>query len=204
MQRLLCARCGDSIHPDTAKHNGGLCLPCIRGNQLSIAERTERHRKQREEERARYESPEYKYWVSIVKQVHEQENGYENLPPGDRLYYLLNVLIGEVHNGGFDQYFSNSSGDRYAETLAALTEVGAQAPLKLLLEAKQVLFRECDVPKSQRERFELMATSTPEKPQYEAACLALDLLDKRFYASADVIDQALAEVAERYSLYSRP
>ena len=204
MQRLLCTRCGDSIHPDTAKRNGGLCLPCVRGNQLSIAERTERHRKQREEERARYESPEYKYWVSVVKRVHEQENGYENLPTGDRLYYLLNVLTGEVHNGGFDQFFSNSSGDRYTETLAALTEVGAQPSLQLLLDAKQVLFGERDVPANQRERFELMATSTPAKPQYEAACLALDLLDKRFYACAEVIDQALAEVADRYSLYSRP
>lgn len=203
MQRLLCTRCGDSIHPDTAERNSGLCIPCVRGNKLTIEERTERHRKQREQERAHYESPEYKYWVGIVRRVHDDPNGYETLSHGDRLYYLLNVLSGEVHNGGFDQFFSNSSGNRYAETLAALTELGAETSLQLLVAAKQVLFDGGDVPINQRERFEMMVTSSPEKAGYESACLALDQLDKCFYSSSAVIDGLLANVVKCHSLFAQ-
>ena len=201
MQRLLCTRCGDSIHPDTAKRNDGLCIPCVRGNTLSIQERTERHRLEREQERAYRESPEYKYWLSIVKHVHEEPNGFDSLAHADRLYYLLNVLTGEVHNGGFDQFFSNSSGDRYAETVLALTEVGAEAPMQLLLKAKQVLFHENDVPLDQRERLELMPTISTEHPLHDAANLALDQLDKDFYACAEVISSALSKLAETHNLY---
>ena len=202
MERLLCVRCGDSIHPDTANRNAGLCIPCTRGNQLTIEQRNEQHRKRREEERARLESPQYKYWGSLVNRVYGDPRGFESLQHGDRLYFLINVLTGEVHNGGFDQFFSNSSGNRYAETVEALSEVGDQATLQLLREAKFTLFAEDDVPTNRVARFELMATSSKEHPRYESALKALEALDTQFYASASNVDTALDRVVAIYSLYS--
>ena len=100
MQRLLCSRCGDSIHPDTASRNAGLCVPCVRGNQLSIAERTKRQKAASDARKAHYDSAEYKYWTALVAKVYAEPNGYTNLPAAERLYYLINVLCGEVNRPG--------------------------------------------------------------------------------------------------------
>ena len=201
MQRLLCTRCGDSIHPDTASRNEGLCVPCVRGNQLSIKERNEQRRKEREAERAWLESSEYRYWSSLVDRVHKRPGGFEALRRGDQLYYLVNVLSGEVHNGGFDQFFSNSSGDRYHETVQALTELGEQAICDLLKEAKSILFGAANVPAERVARFELMPTASEDNPQYEATIHALDQLDKRFYAHAENVSNLLERVATIHGLY---
>lgn len=203
MQRLLCIRCGDSIHPDTAARNAGLCIPCTRGNQLTIEERNERHRKQREEERAHLASPEYKYWGALVSRVYDDAGGFETLPHGDRLYFLLSVLSGEVHNGGFDQFFSNSSGERYAETVEALQELEDQATLQLLREAKAVLFGPEDVPVDRRARVEMMATFSEDDPRYEPASQVLDQLDAQFYASVSNIEAALDRIVRTYQLYGK-
>lgn len=203
MQRLLCLRCGDSIHPDTAARNDGLCMPCVRGNQLSIEQRKEQRRQALEAERARLESPAYKYWHTLVGRVYEQPRGFEALSHGDQLYYLINVLSGEVHNGGFDQFFSNSSGNRYAETVAALVEVDAQATLALLLEAKSTIFIDADVPVDRVLRYELMPTSAEEHPDYEAVSAALDDLDDRFYEDPDNLGEVLARIASSHNLYKR-
>lgn len=204
MQRLLCTRCGDSIHPDTAARNNGLCMPCVNGNQLTIQERTERHRQQREAERAFRESPAHKYWVALVDRVYNTPAGFEGLPHGDRLYYLLSVLTGEVHNGGFDQFFSNSSGKHYAETVSALTEASDVVSLQLLQAAKDVLFGQQEVPIDRRARFEAMATSSEDLPGYDAAYQALDTLDRRFWENAENIDTTLTKIASIYRLYGEP
>ncbi|PTT75777.1 hypothetical protein DBR42_28250 [Pelomonas sp. HMWF004] len=201
MQRLLCTRCGDSIHPDTAQRNDGLCMPCVRGNQLTIEQRRQAHAKAREEERARLASPAYKYWSSLIDRVYKQPGGFDALARGDQLYYLVSVLSGEVHNGGFAQFFSNSSGNRYQETVEALVELGALETLELLQRAKSVEFGEMDVPAARMDRFNLMATSSEESPRYRAAELALDALDRKFYANEASLSELLDQWVIRHKLY---
>jgi hypothetical protein len=201
MQRLICIRCGDSIHPDTAARNEGLCMPCVRGNQLSIEQRNEQRKIEREAGRARLESPEYKYWHALIDRVYKQPSGFEALSHGDQLYYLINVLSGEVHNGGFDQFFSNSSGNRYSETVTALVEVKAQATLALLLKAKSVLFDDVDVPIDRTARYGLMRTSSEENPDFEAVNVALNKLDESFYQDPDNLAELLDRIAAMYNLY---
>jgi hypothetical protein len=136
-----------------------------------------------------------------VNRVYKQPGGFENLSRGDQLYYLVNVLSGEVHNGGFDQFFSNSSGDRYYETVQALDELGDQATRGLLEEAKSTLFGSAAVPADRVARFGLMPTALEDHPQYEATGSALDLLDKRFYANAETISNLLERVVAAHNLY---
>ncbi|MDR0214556.1 MAG: DMP19 family protein [Comamonas sp.] len=202
MQRLPCTRCGDSIHPDTARQNAGLCMPCVRGNQLSIEERKARHQQQREEERAYYESPAYRYWTALVHRVYGTPDGFDTLSHGDRLFYLLNILQGEVHNGGFEQFFSNSSGDRYAQTVAALTEVEDHASLRLLQAAKLALFADHEVPTDQAARFDLMPTAAEDHPAHETTWQPLEALDAQFYADSSSLDAALDKVVNHYKLYT--
>lgn len=202
MQRLPCSRCGDSIHPDTATLNGGLCRPCAHGNLLTLEQRKELQRRLREEEQARFDSAQARYWETLVDRVHRQPGGFNALAQGDQLYYLINMLGGELDNGGFHQFFSNPSGGRYRETVAALTEVSEQASLALLLEAKSLLFGASDVPVDPVERYHLMPTSSEHHPEYQAINHALEALDQRFYEhSADALNAALERIAAAFHLY---
>ena len=201
MQRLICTRCGASIHPDTAKKNNGLCVPCVRGNQLTIEQRRENRRKEREEEEAWEASPERKFWISLVDRVYKEPGGFDALPQGEQMFFLIQILGGEIRNGGFDQFFSNSSGKYYDETVAALKEMGEWAVLELLEAAKTILFADAEVPKDRVARFNLMPTQSEEHPQHHAASLRLDELDKKFYADDGYLTHSLERLAAHHGFY---
>jgi hypothetical protein len=56
----------------------------------------------------------------------EEQVGIEALSQPERSLLCVTRLEAEVNNGGFDQYFFNSSGDWAALTLPALVEIGAE------------------------------------------------------------------------------
>jgi hypothetical protein len=56
------------------------------------------------------------------------------------------VLEGDVYNGGFDQYFHNSSADHYSRALETLVAVGASNTARLVVAAKEVLFGDARLP----------------------------------------------------------
>lgn len=47
-ERLPCKTCGESIHPDTAELNGGLCMPCKRGYRQQVDDGKRRRELERE------------------------------------------------------------------------------------------------------------------------------------------------------------
>jgi hypothetical protein len=53
----------------------------------------------------------------------------------DRVVELVRVLDAEVCNGGFNQYFFGSAGDRAEATLEALTAIGALGSMAILASA---------------------------------------------------------------------
>jgi hypothetical protein len=57
-------------------------------------------------------------------QAKESEVGIEGLNNNERQFYLVDSLLMELNNGGFDQYFSNSSGEFWGETLNVLEKLG--------------------------------------------------------------------------------
>lgn len=177
-QRLSCIACGESIHPDTAAKNGGLCMPCKRGTRAQI----EAGKLQREQERAYDQSAERMYWLGLVHRVYETPKGFNGLAEPERVYYAVSCLISEMYNGGFDQFFSNSSGSLYGHALTGLFEMEADASAALLTQAKEALFGAQSVPTAQGERLRLMPTlqndSCPVSEQ-------LEKLDEAFYADLD-------------------
>jgi Domain of unknown function (DUF4375) len=64
--------------------------------------------------------------------------GFEDLSRAEQVIACLAEVEMEVNNGGFDQYYWNSSGDHAHEAVAALRELGATQTADLLVEANAV------------------------------------------------------------------
>jgi hypothetical protein len=186
MQRLPCKACGESIHPDTAAKNGGLCVPCKRGYRVNI----EASKKRREEERLYEQSAERKHWLALVKK--EDEQGFHALSAVEKTYFAVSCLIGEVYNGGFDQFFSNSSGAFYGHALSGLLDIEAHETAALLEQAKGLLFGSEKVPLDKMERNRAM------RPGNESD---LETLDRAFWADSEALGARCKQYAIQHGLY---
>lgn len=174
--RMPCRQCGVPILPSTAQKTDGLCLPCKGGYR----DRIEAGKRHRVEAKAYRQSPQAKYQDSLVRRVHEGEGGFENLSSAEQKYFAVVMLEGEVYNGGFDQFFWNSSGSYYAIACEALLELGATQSLMLLREAKQFIFGAKSVPETTEERRQLLHSLRPSNSEQSDLAGVLDGLDTKF------------------------
>ena len=55
----------------------------------------------------------------------------EKLNPSQKTFLFVENLEREINNGGFNQFYFNSSGDFSQETVNALLEIGAKKQRKL-------------------------------------------------------------------------
>jgi hypothetical protein len=78
-------------------------------------------------------------------------------------YFAVCCFDGELYNGGFDQFFANSSGSYYQHALVGLEELGAQQVVELLRRAKQVLFDFAEVPTDTGQRRMLLRTTCSDR-----------------------------------------
>lgn len=189
MQRVPCKVCGESIHPDTAAKNGGLCMPCKGGYR----ERIEAGKRRREEEREYDQSEERRYWLQLVSEVHGSEDGFRKLPTEDQTYFALGCLIGEVYNGGLHQFFFNSSGSMYGVAVAGLIEVEAYRAAGLLSRAKELLFGSGAVPMDTGSRRTLL--------QERGMPGELEELDRSFWKNEEKLDERCRKYAASHQLF---
>lgn len=194
-EKQPCSACGNLILATTALRNDGLCMPC-KGNYRQNIEAGKRYA---EEHRQYLASPQALYWSALVDRVYRSEPGFAGLSVAEQHYYTVSVLIGEVYNGGFDQYFGNSSGEHYAQACDGLSVLGAAQTLALLQAAKTALFGSASVPTDQAERQMLMPTYEDEPDQQCEA--ALDALDTRFYKDEEQLGDRLLEFARQHRLF---
>ena len=75
----------------------------------------------------------------------------DQLTEPQRLFYLNQNLERELNNGGFNQYFLNSSGDFAHETILSLNAIGAAITAQILQKAIDQFPGE-NVPKDRDER----------------------------------------------------
>jgi len=88
----------------------------------------------------------------------------------------------EIHNGGFDQFFFNFSGDHTKETMEALEVIGASVSLSLFNKALTWFPNSTPNPDREKRWKELEAYENSD--QYEKA---MDELDTKFYEYEDNI-----------------
>lgn len=65
----------------------------------------------------------------------EQAVGYAALTPAERVVFCLDALEREINNGGFQQFFENSSGDHAFDTVESLQTLGANQMAALVRDA---------------------------------------------------------------------
>lgn len=201
-----CLECGASILVITAAKTGGKCIPCARGTRAKIEESKRRAIEQREWERKKKEALErikhkahptfgdflveedsigvlWSFLVDTVFREQSAREDVESLTASAQVLYLAQVLYGEVFNGGFHQYFSNSSGKYAHETVIALNALRAPRAASLLLRAIAT-FPNKRVPQRRAERNEELDKTDAK---------ILDILDDEYYALEKRGDEDLGE-----------
>ena len=63
--------------------------------------------------------------LSAITLYKEQDHGIGSLKPEERIIYAIDGMLTEVNNGGFNQFFFNSSGELAYDLVPALDAVGS-------------------------------------------------------------------------------
>lgn len=190
--KIPCADCGALILRETAERNGGLCMPCKAGTRANIESSKIAAKRSRELDA---NDPFRIYWRRLVDVVYETPGGLSSLSELDLQYWGVGCLSGEVYNGGFEQYFNNSSGKTYRSAKRGLEAMGALTSRDLLQSAKQAVFGSGAVPEDTAVRRTVLAAV-----QSEALQQRLDELDKQFWADPDKLSELSEAFAIRHGL----
>jgi alpha-amylase/alpha-mannosidase (GH57 family) len=71
----------------------------------------------------------------ISKKTNNSDDNFSNLTAAEKVFLFIDMLEGQVNNGGFDQFFNNSSGDYTYEALNAYKEIGADKTVEIVSKA---------------------------------------------------------------------
>lgn len=164
-----------------------------------IRQHIEASKRYREQQR-RYD-PFRELWESLVHTVYHTDAGYHGLNTAERLYFSVGVLDGEVYNGGMYQFFSNSSGSMFQDVVDGLLDLRTHETLKLLMQAKGILFGNVDPPRDQAERWRAMPEypdgSSAPRPRWD---VELDEVDEHYCKDPDHLGDKLRAFAEKRGL----
>lgn len=92
-------------------------------------------------------------WGAIDKKC-DYGNAIEKLNEHERVIFVTQALETEVNNGGFSQFFYNSSGDHANELIDAFTKIGALKTAEICNKALSVF--DGKVPTDRYEREDLL------------------------------------------------
>jgi hypothetical protein len=111
------------------------------------------------------------------------------LSEADQTVILIWSLQGEVGNGGFDQFYYNSSGDHAEATVQALDRIGANRTAAIVAEANGLF--PTQPPAAERDR------RVAELDRFtDSAAETWDRLEREFYADPDGLNELLAAYLE--------
>jgi hypothetical protein len=184
--------------PDCGKvfislHDYGTCPQC--GRQFHASREEYRARNSTPiEPIGRYEPPaqapaDYEELSERVRELRIRD-GREGLGPTERLISLAEEMYFEVHNGGFKQYFGNSSGNHAADLLDLLTTIG-DFPMRSILTAACAPFPDGRPSPDSSTRWEQY------KQFDEATCHQLEMLSSKFYRAYPEYDDFCNELWKR-------
>jgi|SRR6185437_8155569 hypothetical protein len=115
-----------------------------------------------------------------------REVGFEDLSEVERILVAIWALEADVNNGGFHQYYFNSSGDTAYYAPAALRAIGAPI-MGRIVDKANALFGPSGPPVSRDQRQQALSALTEE---------LWDDLDHEFYAYPEDISSLLEQFLE--------
>ena len=184
------------ILPATADATGGKCMACKQGIRASM-----------EASRAYYQrlkeyDPYRELWVSLVERS-SPDRDLTGWTEQEKRYFAASLLEGEIYNGGFDQYFSNTSGGYYSIAIDALEEIEAFRSLEIVQKASSILFGKRLPPENQEDRWRIMYANTRKLSEFLTSrrrATELERLDKQFWGDPDRLNDRLMAYAEKHEL----
>ena len=142
------------------------------------------------------------YFIQKLRQKDDYgEGSFQSMPKTLQVVHLINQFEAEVNNGGFLQFFINSTGLYSDETVKALNLIGAEKNKKLLEEALKLIHSHDIVPEHLRE--ELNNKSLHEFINiidfYDNDDLVkkMGMLDSKFFEGSENISQLKMEYFEK-------
>jgi hypothetical protein len=117
------------------------------------------------------------------------EKRFGKMSPAEQTFWLVWQMLSEVNNGGFNQFYFNSSGDRSIATPAALRTIGAKK-FAGIMERANALFPGGRPPEHRYKRQTVLEEIDPETELF-------DDLDEEVYAYPENVDRLLYEFVLR-------
>jgi len=131
----------------------------------------------------------YYFTQKIRKKDNYGKVSFSKMPETLKTVYLINEFESEVNNGGFLQFFTNSSGKYTNETIESLELIGANNTKNLLEKAVKIMLKHNESTENlnrkinSRELYEIFETS--EIYDNEVLMKELNDLDSKFYESTE-------------------
>lgn len=116
---------------------------------------------------------------------------FEDLSDAERVFVAIWELEAQVNNGGFDQYYYNSSGDTAFAVVGALENIGARQMAAIVRQANAV-FPDGQPSSTQEKRHQqLDALSDESKAVWKQ-------LDENFFDYPDDLTELLYDFVQKY------
>jgi hypothetical protein len=115
---------------------------------------------------------------AYIRILCESGNNMESLSDPQKIFYYIQNCKREINNGGFRQFYLNSSGDFAHETNYSLRIVGAYKTSDILMGANDQ-FPGSSVPKERSERHKILGQIQDSSPEVWKD------LDRRFLANEE-------------------
>ena len=127
---------------------------------------------------------------NFIGKICDYGDDYTKLTEPQKIFYYNQNLEREINNGGFNQFFCNSSGDNTHETILSLKTIGAEKTATILQKAIEQ-FPNKTVPKDRVIRTEIV-----EKIE-EFANEIWNLLDEEFFNYEDDLNSLNLEFVKK-------
>ena len=135
----------------------------------------------------------YYFTQKIRNKDNYGEASFSKMPETLKIVYLINELETEVNNGGFLQFFTNSTGIYTNETIESLDLIGAKYTKNLLKKAVEIMLKHNESAESLNKKitscelYEIFETS--EIYDNDDLMDELSELDSKFYDYNDSISE---------------
>jgi hypothetical protein len=128
---------------------------------------------------------------NFICELCEWGDNIETLTEAQKHFYFNQNLEREINNGGFNQYFTNSSGDFAHETIKSLRVIGANHTADILQSAIDQ-FPDKNVPRDRDERTEIVGQIE------ETANEKWEELDQKFLEYKDDLNSLNIEYVKKH------